>query len=218
MNPKRLTRASRIAATHSIRQTRFAEVSVSSMDDEIHFGELEESAPQRQLRPDQNRHYAVVAYATPSGNDLPIYVDMDVVREMEAHALSNTNVELGGVLLGGHYEDEDGKPFVVITDSLRAEHYEATKGSFKFTHETWSDITRRSGTSSPKVLRWLAGTTRTRVGECSCPAWTRSSVIISSTNRSTWHWSSTRANPSELSFSGRPMATCDRHAPPVAFT
>ncbi len=113
------------------------------MDDEIHFGDVEETLPQRQLRPDQNRHYAVVACSQPSSDDLPIYVDVDVMRDMEAHALSNTDVELGGVLLGGQYEDEEGRPFVVVTDSLRAEHYEATKGSFKFTHETWSDISRR---------------------------------------------------------------------------
>src|SRR5262245_13380030 len=61
---------------------------------------------------------------------------------MEEHALSDTAVELGGVLLGGHYEDEAGRPFVVVTDSLRARHYESTKGSFKFTHDTWSAITR----------------------------------------------------------------------------
>ena len=61
---------------------------------------------------------------------------------MEDHALSNTAVELGGVLLGGCYEDEQGRPFVVITDSLRAQHYESTKGSFKFTHDTWAAITR----------------------------------------------------------------------------
>src|SRR5262245_25919176 len=61
---------------------------------------------------------------------------------MEDHAQSDTTVELGGVLLGGVHEDEDGKPFVVVTDSLRAQHYESTKGSFKFTHDTWSQITR----------------------------------------------------------------------------
>jgi proteasome lid subunit RPN8/RPN11 len=61
---------------------------------------------------------------------------------MEEHALTDTNVELGGVMLGGQYEDENGRPFVVITDSLRAKHYESTKGSFKFTHDTWSEITR----------------------------------------------------------------------------
>ena len=89
------------------------------------------------------RHLAVVAVQAPDPQDLPIYVDIDVMREMESHAQSDPSVELGGVLLGGHYEDTDGKPFVVITDSLRAEHYESTKGSFKFTHETWSAISRR---------------------------------------------------------------------------
>jgi hypothetical protein len=47
------------------------------------------------------------------------------------------------VLLGAHCEDEDGNPFVLITDSLRAEHYHSTKGSFTFTHDTWAAITRR---------------------------------------------------------------------------
>ena len=61
---------------------------------------------------------------------------------MEAHALSDTSVELGGVLLGGQYEDQTGRPFVLVSDSLRAAHYESTKGSFKFTHDTWSAISR----------------------------------------------------------------------------
>ena len=113
------------------------------MEDDIHFGEVEETAPRQQLRPDQNHHYAVVPYEAPAADDLPIYVELDVMREMEAHALSNTNVELGGVLLGGQFEDEEGQPFVLINDCLRAEHYQATKGSFKFTHDTWSEITRR---------------------------------------------------------------------------
>jgi proteasome lid subunit RPN8/RPN11 len=112
------------------------------MNEDIQFGEVEEAAPKRALRPDGNRHFAVVAYGAAEERDLPIFVDLDVARDMEEHALSDTSVELGGVLLGGHYEDENGQPFVVVTDSLRAQHYESTKGSFKFTHDTWSAITR----------------------------------------------------------------------------
>lgn len=113
------------------------------MDDEIHFGEVAHVPHDQRMRPDQNQHLAVVAVQSPDPQDLPIYVDIDVMREMESHAQSDPSVELGGVLLGGHYEDAEGRPFVVITDSLRAEHYESTKGSFKFTHETWSAISRR---------------------------------------------------------------------------
>ncbi|MDX1943964.1 MAG: Mov34/MPN/PAD-1 family protein [Pirellulaceae bacterium] len=112
------------------------------MDDEIHFGEVEHASTQRQLRPDRNKHFAVAAYETPREGELPIFVDLDVLRDMERHAASDTSVELGGVLLGGQFEDDEGRPFVVITDSLRAEHYESTKGSFKFTHDTWSAISR----------------------------------------------------------------------------
>lgn len=113
------------------------------MDSDIQFGEVQEAGREVQLRPDQNRHYAVVPVHSPEDADLPIYVDIDVMRDMETHALTDTSVELGGVMLGGQYEDEEGNPFVVVTDSLRAAHYEATKGSFKFTHDTWQQISRQ---------------------------------------------------------------------------
>ncbi|HEX5106342.1 MAG TPA: Mov34/MPN/PAD-1 family protein [Pirellulaceae bacterium] len=112
------------------------------MDDGIQFGEVEEAAPNRALRPDQNRHFAVAAYGSPVDGELPVFVDLDVLADMEDHAQSDTSVELGGVLLGGQYEDDEGRPFVVVSDSLRAQHYESTKGSFTFTHDTWSAISR----------------------------------------------------------------------------
>jgi proteasome lid subunit RPN8/RPN11 len=109
---------------------------------EIEFGELEETQPEVHLRPDKNKHFVIASIFEPDSSDLPIYVDMDSLADMEDHALSDTGVELGGVMLGGQFEDENGRPFVFITDSLRAKHYESTKGSFKFTHDTWSEITR----------------------------------------------------------------------------
>jgi len=112
------------------------------MEVEIQFGEVEQTKPLVQLRPDRNRHYGVSAVYAPQEHDLPVFVDLDALREMEDHALSDTSVELGGVMLGGQYEDEHGQPFVLISDSLRAQHYEATKGSFKFTHDTWEKISR----------------------------------------------------------------------------
>jgi proteasome lid subunit RPN8/RPN11 len=112
------------------------------VDDEIQFGEVEEASPQTSLRPDRNKHFAVVEYGSPEDRDLPIFVDLDVLADMEDHALSDTSVELGGVLLGQTCTDDDGRPFIVVTDSLRAQHYESTKGSFTFTHDTWSAITR----------------------------------------------------------------------------
>ena len=112
------------------------------MEADIHFGDLEESDPDTSLRPDRNKQYAVAAINAPENADLPVFVDLDVMADMEDHALEDTSVELGGVMLGGHFLDHEGKPFVVISDSLRAKHYESTKGSFKFTHDTWSEITK----------------------------------------------------------------------------
>ncbi len=112
------------------------------MDSDIQFGQLEQQGPQPRTRPDGDRQYAVVGCGVRNEDDLPIFVDLDVMRDMEGHARTNTRVELGGVLLGGKFLDPQGLPFVVVQEALRAEHYEATRGSFKFTHDTWAQITR----------------------------------------------------------------------------
>ena len=112
-------------------------------DPDIQFGEVEELPPQRRRRPDRDRHFAVVDYDAAPEGDLPIFVDADVLADMETHARTDTSVELGGVMLGGQYVDEDGNPFVVVSDSLRAEHYESSRGHFKFTHDTWTRISRQ---------------------------------------------------------------------------
>jgi proteasome lid subunit RPN8/RPN11 len=112
------------------------------MDDEIHFGEFQHSQPEPGTAPDRDPFHAI-AWVGADDEAMPIYVDVDVMLELETHALENVDVELGGVLLGEQLTDADGKPFVVVRDSLRAEHYHATRGSFKFTHETWEAITRQ---------------------------------------------------------------------------
>jgi len=115
------------------------------MDGDIEFGEVQQARPGRRRRPDQDRHFAVCACGAAAAGDLPIFVEMDVLAEIEAHARSDTRVELGGVLLGGQFEDQDGNPFVLVSDSLRAEHYQSSGSHFKFTHDTWTQITRQRG-------------------------------------------------------------------------
>jgi len=121
------------------------------MSSEIQFGDLEQSEPQQAVRPDRDAHYSVSAVGQLHADQLPIFVDLDVMRDMEAHAQTNTNVELGGVMLGKQCVDHEGRPFVLVTDSLRAEHYEATRGSFKFTHETWQQISRQRARFHPEL-------------------------------------------------------------------
>ena len=110
--------------------------------DGIEFGQVERRQPEVRLRPDRDQKYSTVACGQVDPQQLKIFADLDVMRDMEGHARTNTQVELGGVLLGGKYIDQQGCPFVIVSEALRAEHYEATRGSFKFTHETWAQITR----------------------------------------------------------------------------
>lgn len=126
------------------------------MPDDIQFSNLEHTTPHRARRPDKNRQFLVEPLGKPGQDDLPIFVDFDVHVEMDRHATSNTSVELGGVLLGRACRDERGQPFVVVHDCIRAEHYESTKGSFKFTHDTWSAITRERERAAPdlQIVGW----------------------------------------------------------------
>lgn len=121
------------------------------MPDDIQFGDLEHAEPHRALRPDEDRQFVVASLGSPARDDLAIFVDLNVHAEMDRHAASNTSVELGGVLLGRACRDERGQPFVVVSGSIRAEHYESTKGSFKFTHDTWSAITRERERAAPDL-------------------------------------------------------------------
>jgi len=115
----------------------------AKMVDEMEFGQVETPPPAQRLRPDRDGRYAVVACGIPLADELPIFVDVDTLRALETHAVSDTRVELGGVLLGGQHTDDQQRPFVVIADALPARHYESTLGSFKFTHETWAEFTRQ---------------------------------------------------------------------------
>jgi len=123
---------------------------------DIQFGDIEHSSPATALRPDQDAHFAIRVIGNPRDDDMPIFVDLDVMRDMEAHAIGNTNVELGGVMLGRQFTDSGGQPYVVVSESLRAKHYEATRGSFKFTHDTWSQISsdRRQFHPDLEMVGW----------------------------------------------------------------
>lgn len=114
-------------------------------EEEIQFGDVQFDQPDVSVRPDQDDHFAVAVCGQLPEMDLPIFVDLDVMRDMEAHAQSDKTVELGGVLLGRQSIDDQGQPFVVVTDWLQADHYESTRSRFKFTHETWAEITKRRG-------------------------------------------------------------------------
>ena len=121
-------------------------------EDEIVFGEMSVREPVRLRRPDRDARRACVAFGIPSADDLPVFLDYGPADLIERHALSDTSVELGGILLGKEcVDDETGEPFVLITEALEAKHYENTQASFTYTHESWAEISRERDQKHPDL-------------------------------------------------------------------
>jgi proteasome lid subunit RPN8/RPN11 len=116
------------------------------------FGDVAYREPRRLRRPDRDRKYACLAYQVPGADDMPIFLDREVADRIERHALSDTSVELGGILLGHEcVDDQTGQPFVWISRELEARHYENTQASFTYTHESWEEITRERDKRFPDL-------------------------------------------------------------------
>src|SRR5262245_12284030 len=116
------------------------------------FDEIKYREPVRLLRPDRDRRWACLSYHVPAPGDLPIFIDHRTADAIERDALSDTSVELGGILLGKECVDEaTNTPFVWITQSLEAKHYANTQASFTYTHDSWEEITRERDRLYPEL-------------------------------------------------------------------
>jgi proteasome lid subunit RPN8/RPN11 len=125
--------------------------------DDIIFGEMSVREPEQLKRPDCDRRFACVSYEVPGQDDLPVFLDRRAADAIERHALSDTTVELGGILLGKECLDPaTGRPFVWITQSLEAKHYANTQASFTYTHDSWEEITRERERLHPEsdIVGW----------------------------------------------------------------
>lgn len=121
-------------------------------EDEIVFDDLKYREPERRRRPDRDRRWACLAYEVPGSTDLPIFLDFRTADAIERHALRDTSVELGGILLGKEcLDDQTGEPFVWVTNALEARHYENTQASFTYTHDSWEEISRERDATHPDL-------------------------------------------------------------------
>jgi len=120
--------------------------------DDIVFDEVKYREPKRVRRPDRDRLWACAAYEVPGVDDLPIFLDLGPADAVERHALRDTSVELGGILLGREcVDDQTGLPFVWVTEALEAKHYENTQASFTYTHDSWEEISRERDRRHPDL-------------------------------------------------------------------
>ncbi len=77
-------------------------------------------------------------YTAKKGDGLKIFLSQQVYEEVNQHAKSEINQEVGGVLIGKVAESNG--LYIVIDGSIRAELTKAGPGFVTFTHDTWRKI------------------------------------------------------------------------------
>jgi proteasome lid subunit RPN8/RPN11 len=74
-------------------------------------------------------------------DDLHIFLEERILREVVEWSKSDLDRELGGVFVGELFSHK-GMEYLEIEGYIRARHYLNTAASFRFTHDTWSAISR----------------------------------------------------------------------------
>lgn len=75
----------------------------------------------------------------PDPDHAQVYMSRAALLQVQEHAMSNTRVELGGVLLGRAFQ-HNGMMIVCVEGAMAARSDENGPVHFTFTHESWSGI------------------------------------------------------------------------------
>ena len=112
------------------------------MDDGIEMsGGVEFLQPVEKIIPTADRTKEVTAKGTILPDDMHIFLTEKILQEFWDWSKSDLNHELGGVFVGDLYSYR-GINYLEIAGYIKAQHYVNTAASFRFTHDTWSAITR----------------------------------------------------------------------------
>jgi len=92
----------------------------------------------------------------PPESPFPVFMHQRAMRFTTAHATSNGNREVGGLLLGQINRSADGLVYPVITHAIRAYFATEARGHLTFTHRTWLDLIRQREEHHPdrEVVGW----------------------------------------------------------------
>ena len=88
-------------------------------------------------------------------DDVKVYIKQDVYKALEKLAVSDTEKELGSIILG-EYCQEHGKTHVVISQYIEAKYTDASASTLTFTHETWDYVHSEHESKYPdqKIVGW----------------------------------------------------------------
>lgn len=88
-------------------------------------------------------------------DDVKIYIKQDVYKALEKLSASDTNKELGSILIGDFCQ-ELSKTNVIISQFVEAKYTDASASTLTFTHETWDYIHAEHERLYPdkKIIGW----------------------------------------------------------------
>ena len=102
-------------------------------------GDMTVAEPEERRVPTLDSSVVVEPKAVIEPDDLPIFLEESILREMVQYSSTNLGRELGGVMVGMMYQWQ-GRPWLRIEGYLKADYGRGAAASFTFTHEAWSRI------------------------------------------------------------------------------
>ncbi|MHB0935558.1 MAG: M67 family metallopeptidase [Armatimonadota bacterium] len=100
--------------------------------------------------PEQDPAFAVRVAGYPSAEFLRVYLHIEVMRAVEAHAASYPEREVGGVLLGKFAVYQD-RPYVRVEEVVLGLKAAGSATQLTFTHETWRQINEAKDKEHPEL-------------------------------------------------------------------
>lgn len=88
-------------------------------------------------------------------DDVKVYIDQNVYKEIEKFSKKDTSHERGGILIGD-YAEINSKKHVIISAFIEAKYTDASASTLTFTHETWNYIHDEQDMlyQDKKILGW----------------------------------------------------------------
>jgi proteasome lid subunit RPN8/RPN11 len=84
-----------------------------------------------------------------------VVLELPAHQEIVAHAESNPDIEVCGVLVGDVYKDAQG-PYLIVVDAIRGRSAREANNQVTFTHSTWELVNREMDRKHPgrRIVGW----------------------------------------------------------------
>ncbi len=125
-------------------------------DFQIELGQASRRHIENKKSPLRDGGFTAAPYDQPDTGPLAVFISDSSMRAIERHVSSAKDREVGGILLGGFYRDDQGS-FLEVTEIIEARHTEGSDVSLTFTHETWEQINAEQANrgADTQIVGWV---------------------------------------------------------------